>query len=76
MERIVIPPGKTEFGSPVWYKLFHGLANRHNLYYGIANPVVSEVPQGQMILYKNTALNEIRWWVNDNGTMKKSAAFT
>jgi hypothetical protein len=52
------------------------LGGRMNIYSGTADPVNTEVPKGQWILYKNTTSGEIRWWINDDGTMKKSAAFT
>jgi hypothetical protein len=43
---------------------------------GATDPTIAHVPSGQWIIFKNTALNEIRIWTNDNGTMKKSAALT
>lgn len=43
---------------------------------GAVNPTVAMIPNGEWIVFKNTALNEIRVWTNDNGTMKKGAAFT
>lgn len=43
---------------------------------GAVDPTTSEVPNGTSIVWKNTANGEIRTWVNDGGTLKKSAAFT
>jgi hypothetical protein len=40
------------------------------------DPGTTDVPAGFAAVYKNTAANEIRIWVNDGGVMKKSAAFT
>jgi hypothetical protein len=52
------------------------VTSRLNVYSGTANPTAAQVTNGQWIIYKNTTLNEIRIWTNDNGTMKKTAALT
>lgn len=40
------------------------------------DPTTSDVVASNWIIWKNTTANEIRLWVNDSGTMKKSAALT
>lgn len=40
------------------------------------DPVAADLPATGFIVWKNTNLNEVRVWVNDAGTLKKSAAFT
>lgn len=52
------------------------VTKRLKVYSGTADPTITQVPKGEWVIYKNTTLNEIRLWVNDNGTMKKSAALT
>lgn len=76
MERIDLAPVTADADSPKWKSWFRGIHGRMNMYSGTADPVATEVPKNQWVLYKNTTSGEIRWWVNDNGTMKKSAAFT
>lgn len=48
------------------------------LLYGSGNsdPTTSEIEAGKAIVWKNNTNGEIRLWVNDGGTMKKSAALT
>lgn len=41
-----------------------------------ADPTTLDISSGMSRLVKNTTSGEIRHWVNDGGTMKKSAAFT
>lgn len=41
-----------------------------------ADPSTLDISSGMSRLVKNTTSGEIRHWVNDGGTMKKSAAFT
>lgn len=43
---------------------------------GSSDPTTSIVPNGHRITWKNTTNGEVRDWYNDNGTMKKSAAYT
>lgn len=43
---------------------------------GAADPTTSDVASGKCVVYKNTSSGEIRLWVNDSGSMKKSAALT
>lgn len=54
---------------------FDSVTRRWKMYSGTADPTTAVVEKGEWFLYKNTTLNEVRVWVNDNGTMKKSAAF-
>lgn len=76
MESIDLFPAQSPPDSPARNNWFRGVRNRFQMYSGASDPVATELPKNQWILYKNTTLGEIRWWVNDNGTMKKSAAFT
>lgn len=55
---------------------FDTATERFKMYSGAAAPTIDQVPQGEWVVYKNTTLNEVRIWVNDGGTMKKSAAFS
>ena len=41
-----------------------------------ADPSTLDISSGMSRLVKNTTSGEIRWFVNDGGTIKKSAAFT
>jgi hypothetical protein len=52
------------------------VTERLNVYSGASDPAVSEVPQGQWIVYRNTTSGEVRIWTNIAGSLKKSAAFT
>lgn len=40
------------------------------------DPGTGDIAAGHYAVYKNTSLGEIRLWVNDGGTMKKSATLT
>ena len=51
------------------------VGSRLNVYSGANDPVASEVPESQWIVYHNTTLNEVRVWTNIAGVMLKSAAF-
>lgn len=59
-----------------WFNKLSKLVARNTIHSGTADPTTSEVPTSGWIVYKNTTSGEVRVWVNDNGTMKKSAAFT
>lgn len=59
--------------ADVW---LYTVNERLNYYSGTADPVASQVPKGQWIVYYNSTLGEVRIWTNVNGTLKKSAAFT
>lgn len=68
MRRLGIPPTKGDWEQTVWDRL--------NVYTGTSNPTAAEVPEGQWVIFNNTALGEVRIWTNVAGVMKKSAAFT
>ena len=55
---------------------FQAVTERFDMYSGSSDPALSEVPENQWIVYKNTTSGEVRIWVNDGGSLKKSAAFT
>jgi hypothetical protein len=74
--RVTDAPTITELDKPKTNLWLKEMGNRMNLYSGTANPTSAVIPNNQWIIYKNTSLNEIRIWTNDNGTVKKSAAFT
>lgn len=40
------------------------------------DPTTSDIAAGKAAVFKNTSLGEIRLWVNDGGTVKKSATLT
>lgn len=40
------------------------------------NPTTTDIQTGRFAVWRNTALGEIRIWMNDAGTLKKSAVFT
>lgn len=50
--------------------IFKGLLKSHT-----ADPTTANIEDG-FFAVKNTTTGEVRMWVNDGGTMKKSAAFT
>lgn len=56
-----------------WFKI---ITDRVGVYSGAADPVASEVPENQWIVYRNTTSGEVRIWTNIAGVLKKSAAFT
>lgn len=43
---------------------------------GASDPTTSDISSGYGAWWKNTTSGEIRWWINDAGVMKKSAALT
>jgi len=43
---------------------------------GAADPTTADIPAGYRQTWKNTTSGETRDWINDAGTMKKSAAYT
>lgn len=43
---------------------------------GASDPTTSNIASGCGTWWKNTTSGEVRYWVNDSGTMKKSAALT
>jgi hypothetical protein len=45
--------------------------NRFNIYTGAADPVASEVPLGQWVVYRNTTSSTNGIWVNWNGTVSQ-----
>lgn len=51
-------------------------STRHRMNSGSADPTTSNYASGIGGWWKNTTNGEIRFWVNDGGTMKKSAALT
>lgn len=51
--------------------IFKGLVKSHT-----ADPTTANIEAGFSAVWKNTTMGEVRMWVNDGGTMKKSAAFT
>lgn len=63
-------------GAPVFFddKVMHykGVAFRTSS----IDPTTSDIPLGCEVTWKNTSTGEIRRWVNDGGTLKKSAPYT
>lgn len=55
---------------------FRNVNNRMTTFQGTTNPTTADIPEGQWIVFVNTALNEVRIWTNDRGTVKKTVAFT
>jgi len=43
---------------------------------GSGTPTSSRLPDGYVLLWKNTSDGTIKWYVNDGGTIKAGAAFT
>lgn len=78
MRKLGIAPKILDFvkQSPILNDWFETATGRFNMYSGTADPTLAEVPKDQWIVYKNTTANEVRIWVNDGGTLKKTAAFT
>ena len=78
MRRVTIPPKAVDFAkqSPSVTDWLYTVWERLGVYEGVSDPVLSEVPENQWIMYRNTTTGELRMWVNDNGTLKKSAALT
>jgi hypothetical protein len=79
MIKIGIAPRFQDFKNEAFNILdnwFNQITVRMNMASGANDPVLAEVPPNQWYIYKNTTLNEVRVWVNDGGTLKKSAAFT
>jgi hypothetical protein len=73
MKRVGSPPKSGDKSTAGWFK---DVTDRLNIYRGTSDPLASEVPQGQWIVFHNTTLNETRVWANFGGTLVKSAAFT
>ena len=70
------PPTVEKLQDPRTNSWFKTVTQQINLVSGVADPTTANVPKGRWYVYKNTSSGEIRIWTNDNGTMKKSAAFT
>lgn len=78
MRRLGVAP-KTldvERQTPALSDWFQTVTERANMYSGSADPAVSEVPENQWIVYRNTTSGEVRIWTNIAGVLQKSAAFT
>jgi len=78
MRRLGTSPKVQDFGkaAPHISEWLTTVGNRLNLYSGTNDPVASEVPENQWIIYRNTTSGEVRIWTNIAGVLKKSAAFT
>jgi hypothetical protein len=78
MRRVGVAPklDDIEKKAPAIGTWFQTATERLNVYSGSADPAVSEVPENQWILYRNTTSGEVRFWTNIAGVLKKSAAFT
>lgn len=77
MRRLGVAPKVTDFTKEVhsvndWLLTIN---ERMRLYSGANDPVVSEVPNNQWVLYYNTTLSELRLWANLNGTLLRSSNF-
>lgn len=78
MRRLGTAPRLSDFANQLavlndWFKT---ITERNNVYYEPGDPTATSLPKGQWVVYKNTTTGEIRIWVNDDGVVKKSAAFT
>ena len=78
MIRLGISPRLTDFENkaPFVNQWLDQVGTRFDVQSGSSNPVASEVPEGQWMIYTNTSLGETRIWANIGGTLVKSAAFT
>lgn len=78
MRRLGISPKFIDFINQTGFVTdwFTTAGERLNVYSGAADPSLSEVPEGQWVVFHNTALNEVRIWTNIAGILVKSAAFT
>lgn len=55
---------------------FTTATGRLNVYTGTADPVASEIPENQWVVFYNSTSNEVRIWTNIAGVALKSAVFT
>jgi hypothetical protein len=79
MLRIKLAPKLSDFAKGTIQKIdmwFETVTQRMNVYSGVGDPIITELPPDQWVIYKNTTTGEIRIWVNDHGILKKSAALT
>lgn len=79
----LVPHNTVSPTVPPWFSLekadtsgLAGLKCLHQTHTGASDPTTSDIPAGYGARWKNTGNGEVRDWVNDGGTMKKSAAFT
>lgn len=70
MKRVGLSPKTGDFLTNDWFAL---VGERLNVYSGISDPSVAEVPENQWVLYRNTTSDEVRVWANIRGVLQKSA---
>jgi len=73
MRRLNVAPKDDDLLKYTWFQI---ATDRLNVYSGSSDPVASEIPENQWIVYHNTTSGEVRLWVNIGGAVKKSAALT
>jgi hypothetical protein len=76
MRRVGQAPKANTLETPSTNDWLYTVGERLNVYSGISDPAVSEVPENQWIVYRNTTIPEVRIWTNIAGVLLKSAAFT
>lgn len=73
MRRLNTAPTDEDSSRYAWLQV---VTDRLNIYSGASDPIASEIPENQWVVYHNTTLGETRFWVNIGGVVKKSAALT
>lgn len=76
MDRVGNPPKTSTLNIPPTDLWFSTMTSRMNVYSGSVNPVVTEIPENQWIVFRNTTSGEVRIWTNIAGVLRASAAFT
>lgn len=76
MRRLGLAPKHQTFNQVATNEWLHTVGQRLEVATGSANPVASEIPEGQWVVYNNTGAGEVRIWTKISGVLLKSAAFT
>lgn len=76
MRRLNPAPRADAITQPQANDWLQAVTERLGVYQGINDPVLSELPNNQWVLYKNNTTNSVSFFYNDNGVLKKASLTT
>lgn len=76
MRPLGVSPRIENWDRPATNSWLSVVGERLQVYRGDADPTPAEVPEDQWVLYYNTTTSDLRFWVNIDGVMFKTAALT
>lgn len=76
MRPLGVPPTVNQLSQQCTTDFLKTVAERCNMYSGTTNPTVSQIPNKQWVVFKNTTNGEVRLWTNDNGVLKSTLLTT